>query len=611
MRQVQILRQIKQCSKFQLPIQGKKAHAHVIKSGLYLHGPLYSNTLIDMYGKCRHLKDAVRLFDEMPEKDVASWTSIFTAHNQENLPKHTLILFSKMMSGGGPQPDHFIFASLVNACASLTALKPGLQLHAQFVVSSYSNDDVVKSSLVDFYSKCGLPDEASKVFNSIASKNVVSWTSLMYGYARMGRKTEALQLLGDMPRKNFYSWTALISGFMQGGNCVESFELFNELRREGVEMEEPFIFSSLIVGSASLAMLELGRQVHKLVISLGYESSSYLSNSLIDMYAKCSDISSAEKIFENMKERDIVSWTSIIVGMAQHGRADEALSLYNEMILAGLKPNEVTFTGLMYACSHTGLVDKGRQLFNSMVVDYGLKPSLQHYTCLVDLYSRSGFLKEAENILNSMLFKPDEAAWASLLSACSQTGKNKIGIRVANYLLQLGPEDPSTCILMSNIYARAAMWDRVSTLRKLMAGLELKKKPGYSCVDLGKENEVFYAGETTHPMKDEIFGLLKELDGEMRRRGYVPDTSLVLHDMEQQEKERQLFWHSERLALAYGLLKSAPGSSIRIIKNLRVCGDCHTVLKLVCSIVGREIVVRDANRFHRFKDGVCSCRDFW
>ncbi|KAL6501600.1 hypothetical protein OROGR_026733 [Orobanche gracilis] len=532
-RQVQILRQIKQCSKFQLPIQGKKAHAHVIKSGLYLYGPLYSNTLIDMYGKCGHLKDAVQLFDEMPDKDVASWTSIFTVHNQENLPKHTLILFSDMMSGGGPQPDHFIFASLVNACASLTALKPGLQLHAQFAVSSYSNDDVVKSSLVDFYSKCGLPDEASKVFNSIASKNVVSWTSLMYGYARMGRKTEALQLLGDMPRKNFYSWTALISGFMQCGNCVESFEIFNELRREEVEMEEPFIFSSLIVGSASLAMLELGRQVHKLVISIGYECSSYLSNSLIDMYAKCSDISSADKIFENMKERDIVSWTSIIVGMAQHGRADEALSLYNEMILAGLKPNEVTFTGLMYACSHTGLVDKGRQLFNSMVVDYGLKPSLQHYTCLVDLYSRSGFLKEAENILNSMPFKPDEAVWASLLSACSQTGKNKIGIRVANYLLQLRPEDPSTCILMSNIYARAAMWERVSTLRKLMVGLELKKKPGYSCVDLGKENEVFYAGETTHPMKDEMFGLLKELDGEMRRRGYVPDTSLVLHDMEQ------------------------------------------------------------------------------
>ncbi|GFP81803.1 pentatricopeptide repeat-containing protein at4g14050 mitochondrial [Phtheirospermum japonicum] len=564
-----------------------------------------------MYGKCGHLKDAAQVFDEMPVKDLASWASIFTAHNQANLPKHTLFLFSDMMSRCGPQPDHFIFASLVKACASLTALKPGLQLHAQFVVSSYSDDDVVKSSLVDFYSKCGLPDEARKVFYSIASKNVVSWTSLMYGYARMGMKIEALELLRDMPLKSLYSWTALISGFVQGGHCVDSFKVFNEMRREGVDIEEPFVFSSLIVGSASLAVLGLGKQLHRLVIGLGYESSLYLTNALIDMYAKCSDISSAEKIFNSMKKRDIVSWTSIIVGMAQHGRADEAFSLYDEMISAGLKPNEVTFTGLMYACSHSGLVDKGRQLFDSMVVGYGLSPSLQHYTCLVDLYSRSGYLEEAENVLNSMPFRPDEAAWAALLSACSHGKNEKFGVRIANRLLELGPEKPSTCVLMSNIYAQAGMWESVSAVRKSMAGLELKKKPGYSCVDLGKESEVFYAGETTHAMKDEMFGLMKELDEEMRKRGYVPDTSLVLHDMEQQEKERQLFWHSERLAVAYGLLKSAPGSSIRVLKNLRVCGDCHTVLKFICSIVGREIVVRDANRFHCFKDGVCSCGDFW
>ncbi|KAL0417250.1 UNVERIFIED_CONTAM: Pentatricopeptide repeat-containing protein, mitochondrial [Sesamum latifolium] len=564
-----------------------------------------------MYGKCGHLKDAVQLFDEMPERDLASWASIFTAYNQADLHKCTLSLFSSMLSRDGLQPDHFIFASLINACASLAAFRLGLQLHAQFVVSLFSDDDVVKSSLVDFYAKCGFPDRARRVFDSIVSKNVVSWTSLIYGYARMGRKNEALELLRVMPCKSLYSWTALISGFVQGGHCVDSFRLFAELRRGGVDIEGPFVLSSLIVGSASLAMLEMGKQVHRLVVGLGYECSLYVSNALIDMYAKCSDVLSAEKIFRNMTKRDVVSWTSIIVGMAQHGRADEALSLYNEMTLAGVKPNEVTFTGLIYACSHVGLVDEGRQLFKSMVVDYGLRPSLQHYTCLVDLYSRSGHLEEAEKVLYSMPFKPDEAAWAALLSACSQAGKNKTGVRIAKHLLQVGPEDPSTCTLMSNIFARAAMWESVSTVRRMMAAMELKKKPGYSCVDLGKENQVFYAGETTHPMKDEIFRLLKELDAEMRKRGYVPDTSLVLHDMEPQEKERQLFWHSERLAVAYGLLKSAPGTSIRILKNLRICGDCHTVLKFICSIVGREIVVRDANRFHHFKDGVCSCRDFW
>ncbi|XP_042050783.1 pentatricopeptide repeat-containing protein At4g14050, mitochondrial-like [Salvia splendens] len=607
----EILHQIKQCIKLRLPLEGKKLHAHVVKSGFDLHGPLFSNTLLYMYGKCGFLKDALQLFDEMPHRDLASWASIFTSHNHANLPQKTLFLYSTAASKGNLQPDDFIYATLFNACAGCNALKVGEQLHAQFIASSFADNDVVKSSLVDFYAKCGLPDRAHSVFNSIVLKNVVCWTSLIYGYAKAGRKSEALALLRDTPCKNSQTWTALISGLMQGGLCLDSFKIFKELRLEGAYVDEPFILSSLIVGSATLAMLELGKQVHRLVIGFGYESNLYVSNSLIDMYAKCSDVSAAEMIFGNMGKRDVVSWTSIIVGMAQHGRAFEALSLYEKMALAGVKPNGVTFTGIIYACSHAGLVEKGRHIFNSMVADHGLRPSLHHYTCLVDLYARSGLIEEAKDILDTMPFTPDEAAWASLLSSCCQGGKKEIGVRIADHLLELGPEDTSTCILLSNVYARAAMWEQVSRVRKLMYSMEWRKKPGYSCVDLGKEIQVFYAGETEHPMRDEIFALMKELDAEIRKRGYVPDTSLVLHDLQHQEKERQLFWHSERSALAYGLLKSAPGASIRIMKNLRVCGDCHTVFKLISNVVGRELIVRDVNRFHHFKDGECSCRDFW
>lgn len=526
MHHLDILHQLKQCIKLHLPTQGKKLHAYVVKSGFNLHGPLFSNKLIEMYGKCGYLKDALQLFDEMPDRDLASWASIFTSHNRANLPKETLYLFSDAMSRDSLRPDGFIFATLINACAGLTAPSLGEQLHAQFVVSVFSDDDVVKSSLVDLYAKCGLPDKARRVFDSIVSKNVVSRTSLMYGYARVGRKSEALEILRDMPCKSLHSWTAVISGFMQGGLCLDSFKLYKELRGEGVDIDGdgPFVLSSLIVGSATLAVLELGKQVHRLVIGRGYESNLYISNALIDMYGKCSDVLAAEKVFRDMRYRDIVSWTSIIVGMAQHGRGGEALSLYDEMTMAGLKPNEVTFTGIIYACSHAGLVEKGRYLFQSMVVDHGLKPSLQHYTCLVDLYSRSGLIEEAENVLKTMPFTPDEAAWAALLSSCCQTGKKEAGVRIADHLLQLGPEESSTCILMSNIYAGAAMWEQASKVRKLMAAMELRKRPGYSCVDLGKEIQVFYAGETTHPMKDEIFGLLEELDAEMRRRGYAPDT---------------------------------------------------------------------------------------
>ncbi|KAF9606198.1 hypothetical protein IFM89_023653 [Coptis chinensis] len=329
------------------------------------------------------------------------------------------------------------------------------------------------------------------------------------------------------------------------------------------------------------------------------------------MYAKCSDILAAQNVFHKILRRDVVSWTSIIVGTAQHGRAQEALTLFDEMVLEGLKPNEVTFVGLIYACSHAGLVAKGRQLFDSMINDYGIKPSLQHYTCLLDLLGRSGSLVEAYNLIETMPFEPDEPTWTALLSACKLHGKTQMGIKIANHLLGLKLQDPSSYILLSNTYAAAGMWDDVSKVRKLMAVMEVRIEPGYSCVNLGKDGQEFYAGEIPYHIKDKILGLLQELSLEMKKRGYVPDTSFVLHDMGKQEKEQQLYFHSERLAVAYGLLKAVPRTTIRIVKNLRVCGDCHVVLKLISDIVQREIVVRDATRFHHFKDGRCSCGDFW
>ena len=434
---------------------------------------------------------------------------------------------------------------------------------------------------------------------------------MISGYARNGLKSEALKLFREVPNRDLFAWTALISGFVQSGNGIDALRLFVKMLREGVEITDPLVLSSVVGGCANCALWELGKQVHGLVIGLGFESCVFVSNALVDMYAKCSDLVAAKGVFFGMWRKDVVSWTSIIVGSAQHGRAEEALALYEGMVSAGVKPNEVTFVGLMYACSHVGLVGEGRELFKSMVEDHGIRPSLQHYTCLLDLLSRSGYLEEAENLIRMMPFSPDEPTWAALLSACKRHSNTKMAIRIADQLLSLKPEDPSSYILLSNVYAGAGMWENVSKVRKLMMVMEVKKEPGYSCIELGKESYVFYAGETSHPMKDEIAALMRELDAEMRKRGYVPDTSSVLHDMDQQEKERQLFWHSERLALAYGLLKAVPGTVIRIVKNLRVCGDCHAVLKLISTIAGREIYVRDATRYHHFKDGKCSCNDFW
>ncbi|CAL0320418.1 unnamed protein product [Lupinus luteus] len=592
------------------PFITTKLHAHIIKLGLHHSHPL-PNTLLHSYGKSGLINHALQLFDEMPQPNLISWSSILTSCNISNLPHIALSISRTILTTTPLIPDHFVFASIVKACANLSALRQGKQVHAHILLSSFSNDDIVKSSLIDMYAKCGVPDYARTVFNSISKLNVVSWTAMIHGYAKSGRKYEALKLFDQMPERNLFAWTAMISGFVQSGYGIDGLHLFLEMRREGVDIVDPLVLSSAVGACANLAIWELGKQMHGVVMTLGYESCVFISNALIDMYAKCSDIVAAKDVFCRMLRMDVVSWTSIIVGTAQHGQAEEALALYNDMVSAGVKPNEVTFVGLIYACSHAGLVSKGRNLFKSMVEDYGIRPSLQHYTCLLDLFSRSGYLDDAENLIRTMPVNPDEPTWAALLSACKRHGKTDMAIRIADNLLNSKPEDPSTYILLSNIYAGAGMWENVSKVRKLMMVMEVKRVPGYSCIDLGKESHVFYAGETSHPMRDEIEGLLRKFDAEMKKIGYVPDTSSVLHDMDQQEKERHLFWHSERLAVAYGLLKAVPGTIIRIVKNLRVCGDCHTVLKLISTITSREIYVRDSSRYHHFKDGSCSCNDFW
>ncbi|OWM76743.1 pentatricopeptide repeat-containing protein At4g14050, mitochondrial [Punica granatum] len=606
----QYLHHFKLCSKHPSPQTARALHARLFKLGLS-HSQLLLNCLLDAYGKCGHLQDALNMFDQMPHRDLISWASFLTALNQANRPRQALSAFPTMLVLDALRPDNFVLTCLVRACAGSCELRMGKQVHAQFLLSRFNDDDIVKSSLVDMYAKCGVPNDARAVFDSISVKNSISWTAVISGFARTGLKSKALELSQAAPVRNLFSWTALISGFVQSGNNIDAVHLFIEMRREGIDIVDPLVLSSIVGSCANLALLELGRQVHANVIALGYNSCLFIANALVDMYAKCSDIISANGIFSRMQLRDVVSWTSLLIGFAQHGRAKEALALFDEMVSEGIKPNEVTFIGLIYACSHAGLVDRGRDLFKSMTEEFGIKPSLQHYTCFLDLMSRSGHLDEAERVIHDMPFQADEPMWAALLSACKQHGKTKMAIRISDRILDSRPEDPSTFILLSNIYAAAGLWDSVAKVRKLMTAMEVRKKPGFSRIDIGKENQVFYAGETNHPMKDEILVLLKELESEMRRRGYVPDTRGVLHDMEQQEKERLLFWHSERLAVAYGLIKTVPGSVIRIVKNLRVCVDCHTVLKFVSDIVKREIVVRDATRYHHFKDGTCSCNDFW
>nr|AAV25639.1 hypothetical protein [Oryza sativa Japonica Group] len=494
--------------------------------------------LVSAYAKSRLLLDALHLFDETPRRNIYLYFSLLAAVSRSASLELALPVLRRMLSADALRPDHFVIASVASVSARLRSLRLGRQLHEHFVVSPYSGDDVVKSSLVDMYCKCGFPDDARKVFDSMGAKNSVVWTALVSGYASNGRGEEALQLFRSMPGRNLFAWTALISGLVKTGESVGAVELFVEMRRDDIRIDDAFVLS-IVIGGAGQAV--------------------------------ACDILSAREVFEGITFRAVISWTTMVVGEAQHGRAEEALALYDRMVLAGAKPNKVTFVGLIYACSHAGLVQKGRQLFESMKNEYGITPGLQHYTCYLDLLSRSGHLLEAEELMTTMPYEPDEATWGALLSACKKYKDAEMCIRIADKLLELRPKDSSTYILLSNVYAVNGKWDSVAKARKCTIGLEIRKEPVYSWIEAGREFRLFHAGEVPLDVREEIMGFLEEMVLEMRKRGYVPDTSSVMHDLEENEKEHHLFLHSERLAVAFGLIKSPPGSVIRVVKNLRVC----------------------------------------
>lgn len=266
---------------------------------------------------------------------------------------------------------------------------------------------------------------------------------------------------------------------------------------------------------------------------------------------------------------------------------------------------------MLSACSHTGLVDRGTEYFYSMNQEYGITANSKHYTCMIDLLGRAGRLDDAQNLMKSMPFEPDAATWGALLGASRIHGNTELGEKAAQMIFQMEPDNAGMYVLLSNLYAASGRWGDVGKMRLKMRDTGVKKVPGYSWIEVQNKIHTFSVGDSTHIETGRIYAFLEELDLRMKKEGYVSSTKLVLHDVEEEEKEHMLKYHSEKLAVAYGILKIPEGRPIRVIKNLRICTDCHTAIKHISKIVGRLIILRDSHRFHHFKDGVCSCGDYW
>ncbi|GLT96474.1 hypothetical protein SLE2022_140930 [Rubroshorea leprosula] len=622
------------------------------------------NGLISGYVKNGMITEARRAFDKMPERNVISWTAMIRGYVQEGMMEEAEALFWKM-----PERNVVSWTVLLGGLIQEGRIDEARRLYDAMPVK----DVVVRTNMIGGYCKEGRLSEAREIFDEMPHRNVVSWTAMITGYAQNNRVDVARKLFEVMPEKNEVSWTAMLMGYMQSRRMEEALDIFEAMpvksdaacnamilgfglngqvekarmifdtmsekddvtwstmikvyERKGFELEALDLFAlmqkkrvrpnfpsmiSILSVSSSLASLDHGRQVHAQLVRSQFDLDLYVASVLITMYVKCGDLIKAKQVFDGFTPKDIVMWNSIITGYAQHGLAEEALQVFHDMFSSGFMPDDVTFIGVLTACSYSGNVDEGLQIFELMRSKYNVEAKTAHYACVVDLLGRAGRVNEAMNLIENMSVEADAIVWGALLGACRTHKKFDLAEVAAKKLLHLEPENAGPYILLSNLYASQGRWDDVAELRKNMKARSVNKFPGCSWIEVEKRVHMFTMGDSSgHPEHVMIMKMLEKLAGLLREAGYCPDGSFVLHDVDEEEKMHNLRYHSEKLAVAYGLLRVPKEMPIRIMKNLRVCGDCHSAIKLISKITGREIILRDANRFHRFKGGLCSCKDYW
>lgn len=483
------------------------------------------------------------------------------------------------MITSGARPNEFTFTFVLPACAGARSASDGRKVHEDAVRLGCDSNLFVATALVDMYGKCGEIGVAREVFDG-------------------------------MPERGTASFNTMIAGYVLNGKCEEAISIFNQMQGLGVQYDA-MTMVSVLQTCASLGALQRGRWVHEQVVRTQMEINVHLGAALINMYARCGSIEESERVFNEMPRRDLISWTTIICGYGMHGLAEDAECLFNQMVDSGIRPDSITFVGILSGFSHKGMVHKGQKYFKKMTKEYYIKPTMEHFSCMVDMLGRSGRLSEAEEFIRTMGMEPNAGVWGGLLNACKIHGNVEMGERVVEEVLKIDPTNVGWYVLMSNIYATARHWDGVVKMRLLMKERKVSKPPGWSSIDIGGQRHTFLVFDQSHPRSDEIYRLIKDLEDSMRAEGYIAEKKYILVNLDEEAEEDMLCGHSERLAIAFGILSTKEGEVLRVIKNLRVCMDCHSATKFISKIVRREIIVRDANRFHHFRDGVCSCGDYW
>ncbi|XP_010921855.1 pentatricopeptide repeat-containing protein At5g66520 [Elaeis guineensis] len=578
-----------------------------------------------------------QLLLQYPSPPLHLFNSMILAYASSLFPCHALAFFATHIHR--PFLNMFTLHFLLKACSksksvthttqlhsisfklgfhSYTTLQNGL-LHAYCTCGQLADarrlfdemihrDTVSFNSMIHGYAELGDMSSASWLFEQVPVRSPVSWTSMITGFAYTGDVVLARSFFDEMPERDLISWNAMISGYVQNRKPLMALDLFCQMMSENLKPNRVTVVSVLSACSSAGA-LDTGKWIHVYINKSKFHLDPFLGSALVDMYSKCGAVEFASDVFESLTEKNTCTWNAMINGLAMNGQAEKALDVFSQMQLdRRVLPDEVTFVGVLLACSHGGFVEEGRKHFYSMTRKYGVRLVVEHYACMVDLLGRCGFLQEAEEIIRNMSIKPDVVIWRALLGGCRIHKDVELAERV---VLEMETHGSGDYVLLSNLYASVGKWEDVEKVRRIMKDKGIEKTPGCSSIEINNTIHEFISGDKSHQRYKEIYAKLEELGTRMSQEGYIAGTAEVLYDIDEEEKERALGHHSEKLAISFGLISTSPGTTLRIVKNLRFCSDCHNATKLISKICNREIVVRDRVRFHHFKDGICSCNDFW
>lgn len=560
--------------------QARELHLQIRKAGLE-RNPVLLPKLLKLYCVCDRVDDAREVFDGIPKMnlDIFAWTAMITGYVRNEAPRQAIKLFCEMLEHGLELDSH-TFSALLKASTDLNLQGLSTNLHSLIL-------------------KCGF-----SYFLSVGN-------ALIHAYGSFGDTCSAHKVFGRMPDTDIVSWSSIIRASSSAKHFAESTTLFSKMQFEEFIRPNEITLVSLLPACSFFSSFRKGQSIHAYAIRNGFDSNLIVCSALVTMYSRCGNPDGAFKVFRRIKKPNVFVWTSMIEGFSINGRFELALDLFKEMQSQGLQPNSFTLIVVLSACSHGGLVDVGLEIFESMKERFGFEPCTEHYACIVDMLGRGGRLNEAENFIEIMEVSLTGSVLGSLLGACLVHCNVELGEKLAMKLFQIEPYNETNYVILSNIYASVGRWDDVGRVRRLMAVKGLSKSSGCSWIEVKDKVYVFGAHDESNSDSETIYIKLEELNYMIIKAGYVPSTKCVLLDVEEDDKKRLLRSHSERLAIAFGLLKSPPNVPIRITKNLRVCGDCHDAIKLISKVIDRQFIIRDTRRFHHFYQGTCSCGDYW